>query len=199
MSSPALSSAWRTYRLEEPGSIVPSDPLPDHRLADPTVVAAEQWALDPPTGLLVVSGGSFLSRQAAGFAAVPASLLGSGTWRGYWTAADYSRNYGLMDDNFKLARASSASQDVLNQAYAYETRLHDLEAEDWLFLDRLSECHLTPARASSLFDLVATRAASAKFRTVVSVASLEASVSQHDAARAFQSLFEDPFVATVVA
>ena len=162
------------------------------------VTAAGEWAIDPPTGLLVVAGGSFLARQAAGFAAVPPDLLSSSGWRGYWTGADYARNYGLMDDNFKLARASSASQDVLNQAYAYESKLHDVEAEDWLFLDRLSECHLLPSRASSLFDLVATRAASTKFRTIVSVASLEAAVDQHDASRAFQALFEDPFVATVI-
>jgi hypothetical protein len=108
------------------------------------------------------------------------------------------RNLDQLENEFKLARVTSGNDDVLNEAYAYENRIHTLEASGYLFLDMLSEASLPARRAFDLFHLLYTRASSSRFFTVVGVASVMAPVSTVDASRAFQQLFHDPDLCCVV-
>ncbi len=188
-SPSAVTAAWRQYRVGTPGSVLPSEPVPEGgRL--PGHLAMESawgWADDPYPRLLLVTGSDALLRRTVAFAALEKCL----SKVAYWTAHDYARNSDHMDSMMRLARATSGSDDVLREAYSYETAFHAMEASEWLFLDMLSESGLSAARSFDLFHLLLTRASSARFQTVVSAASVQAAVSNHDAGKAFQSLFAD--------
>lgn len=183
----ALTDAWRRHRVEEPGSVLPSKVL-DIAFDESGDEFNHLREWDQSSSLLVVHGASFLDRQYVAFQALR-EPLSSQNWSGYWTANDYVQNYDLLADSFKLARVTNGSDDVLREAYRYERRVHAMEASEWLFLDMVSEAHLTSAKAFSLFNLAATRASSSRFHTVISVRSLNACVDNYDAARSFESLF----------
>lgn len=185
------TAAWRGYRVGKPGSPIPSEPCP----YGDDIAGAIDW--DDRPGLLVVVGDSYTERRGVGFTAV-GSVVDDPLWKGYWTAYDYVRNLDQLENAFKLARVTNGNDDVLAEAYAYEVEIHVRESEDVLFLDQLSECSLNARRAFDLFNLISTRAASTHFRTVVSVSSLTAAVSNHDASRAFHALFDDSSLTSVI-
>lgn len=188
--SPAVSTAWRQYRVGKPGSVLPSDPIPEHLASSDEAYAARDWANSPYPRTLLVTGADALARRAVAFCALEARLLDP-EWRGYWTAHDYCRNLDQLDNAMKLARVTSGSDDVLREAYTYELAVHSLESSHWLFLDMLSEASLTASRAFDLFHLLLTRASSSKFFTVVSAAAANAAVANHDASKALHALFSD--------
>lgn len=118
-------------------------------------------------------------------------------FKSYWTVSDYVRDSATRDDFLRFARAASDDPGVIQEAYTYERRFNNVESAAVLFLDGLSECHLTSPRAFEVFNLLRARSAKATFRTIVSVASHEAPASDEAASKALAELFESP-VASVV-